>query len=83
MIFIVDDKLKIKLKIFLQDSADVLKNISTGNEKPSTTIVASKGLIESKKRSFQRSNIIKKNNKENEIIKFEQLNIDLKISQAM
>ncbi len=80
--FIVDDKFENQIKnIFLQDSADVLKNISTGNEKkPSTTIVASKGLIESKKMILFNGQIISsnKNNKENEIIKFEQLNIDLK-----
>ena len=41
--FIVDDKFENQIKnIFLQDSADVLKNISTGNEKKPSTIVASK-----------------------------------------
>tara|TARA_Y100001958_G_C21243157_1_gene571807 strand:- start:3300 stop:4424 length:1125 start_codon:yes stop_codon:yes gene_type:complete len=80
--FIVDDKFENQIKnIFLQDSADVLKNISTANEKkPSTTIIASKGLVEQKKMVLFNGQIISSNkdNKENEIIKFEQLNIDLK-----
>ncbi len=80
--FIVDDKFENQIKnIFLQDSADVLKNISTAKEKkPTTTIVASKGLVEQKKMVLFNGQIIssKENNKENEIIKFEQLNIDLK-----
>ena len=79
--FIVEKKFKNQVEnIFLHDRSDILKNLSSksGNN-TYTTIVAHKGIIENKKLLLLNGQIIssEKNNKKNEIIKFEQLNIDL------
>ena len=76
--FIVDKKYNNELKnIFLQDSAKVL-NISS-NKKALTTIIASNGLINENKMIMFNGQIISsdKNNQGNDIIKFDQLSIDL------
>jgi lipopolysaccharide export system permease protein len=79
--FIVDQKVDNKIKnIFLQDNANVLENLSSNNIKNnSNTIIASSGLVEQKKLVLFNGQIISSNkqNTENDIIKFQQLNIDL------
>ncbi len=79
--FIVDEKKSNEIKnIFLQDNANVLKNLSSNNiRNKSNTIIAGSGLVEDKKLVLFNGQIISsnKNNTENDIIKFQQLNIDL------
>ena len=78
--FLVDKKYNNELKnIFLQDSAKVLKNISSNKKKALTTIIASNGLINENKMIMFNGQIISsdKNNQGNDIIKFDQLSVDL------
>ncbi len=78
--FIVEKKIKNELKnIFLHDKGNNIKNLSSNTTKiESTTIIAKKGIVNDKKLIMFNGQIISaKNNFENEIIKFEQLNIDL------
>ena len=79
--FIVDEKINNEIKnIFLQDNANILKNLSSNNERNnSNTIIASSGLVEDKKLILFNGQIISssRDNSENDIIKFQQLNIDL------
>ena len=78
---IVDEKKNNELKnIFLHDNGNNLKNLSSNSSKiKSTTIIAKNGLIEKKKMFLLNGQIItsKQEDQKNEIIKFEQLNIDL------
>ena len=68
--------------IFLHDTGNNLKNLSSNvSNTTSTTVIAEKGIIDERKMILFNGQIIssKKNNvDENEIIKFQQLNIDLK-----
>ena len=78
--FIVEKKQGNKLQnIFLHDKGDNLKNLSSNTSEISeTTITAENGLLEEKKMYLFNGQIISsKKNTENEIIKFEQLIIDL------
>ena len=79
--FIVDEKVNNEIKnIFLQDNANVLKNLSSSNVRNnSNTIIAKSGLVEDKKLILFNGQIISstRDNSENDIIKFQQLNIDL------
>ncbi len=79
--FIVDEKKNNEIKnIFLQDNANILKNISSNNVRNnSNTIIAGSGLVEDKRLILFNGQIISSNkdNSENDIIKFQQLNIDL------
>ena len=79
--FVVEKKLNNEVKnIFLYDQGNNLKNLSSNTkETESTTIIAKNGIIDNKKFFLFNGQIIttKKNNTENEIIKFEQLNINL------
>ena len=79
--FIVEKKINNEIKnIFLHDKGNNLKNLSSNISKISdTTILAKNGIIDQKKLFLFNGQILtsKKNNTENEIIKFEQLNIDL------
>ncbi len=79
--FIVEKKINNEVEnIFLYDKSNKLKNLSSNvSGISSTTIVAKNGLVDKKKFYLFDGQIIssKNNNKENEIIKFEQLNIDL------
>ena len=78
--FLVDKKYNNELKnIFLQDSGKVLKNISSNKEKALTTIIASNGIINENKMIMFKGQIISsdKNNQGNDIIKFDQLSVDL------
>ena len=79
--FFVENKNNNQIEnIFLFDDGNELKSLSSNNEtKSSTAILAKKGLVKDKKLLLFNGQIItsKKDNTENEIIKFEQINIDL------
>tara|TARA_B100000242_G_C42990256_1_gene459712 strand:+ start:25 stop:1149 length:1125 start_codon:yes stop_codon:yes gene_type:complete len=78
--FIVEKKINNELKnIFLHDKGNNLKNLSSNTSKiSSTTILAEKGIANDKMLVMFNGQIIStKENFENEIIKFEQLDIDL------
>ena len=79
--FIVEKKSNNEVKnIFLHDTGNNLKNLSANTRDLSnTTVVAQKGIIDERKMILFNGQIIssKRNNDENEIIKFEQLNINL------
>ena len=78
---IVNEKVNNELKnIFLHDKGNNLKNLSSDSSKiKNTTIIARSGLIDKKKMFLFNGQIItsKKDINKNEIIKFEQLNINL------
>ena len=80
--FIVEKKINDEIKhIFLHDDGNNLKNLSSNISKTSsTTIVAEMGKVDERKLFLINGQIIstKKNSNENEIIKFDQLNIDLR-----
>ena len=84
--FIVEKKIKNNIeKVFIHDNSNTLKNLtSEQQENSSTTIVAENGVVEEKKMILFNGQIIssRSNNRKNEIIKFEQLNIDLKSLQT-
>ncbi len=79
--FIVEKKVDNELKnIFLHDKGNNLKNLSSNySNTKDTTIVAENGLVNEKKMILFNGQIIssKKDYSKNEIIKFEQLNVDL------
>ena len=79
--FIVDEKFNNELKnIFLHDTGNSLKNLSSNTSNvTSTTIIAEKGIVEERKMFLFNGQIIssQEDNIKNEIVKFEQLNIDL------
>ena len=79
---IIVDKKKDKeiQNVFLHDTANNLKNLSSDSENTaSTTVIAEKGIVNKKKLSLINGQIIssKKNNEDNELISFDLLNIDL------
>lgn len=78
--FIVEKKVNNEIKsIFLFDKGNNLRNLSSNvSELKSTTIVAENGIIKEKKMFLFNGQIISsKRNSENEVVKFDQLNIDL------
>ena len=79
--FIVEKKINNEIQhIFLHDTGNNLKNLSPNiSNVSSTTIVAEKGIVEERNLFLFNGQIIssKKENNENELIKFEQLNINL------
>tara|TARA_B100001059_G_scaffold219018_1_gene239730 strand:+ start:1389 stop:2540 length:1152 start_codon:yes stop_codon:yes gene_type:complete len=78
--FLVEKKINNEIKnIFLHDTANNLKNLSSNSSQTNnTTILANSGIIEKQNMVLFKGQIIStKNNKKNEIIKFDQLNIDL------
>ena len=79
--FIVEKKINNEVEnIFLHDEGNNLKNLSSNiSDTASTTVVAEKGIVGERKIFLINGQIIssKKNLEKNEIIKFEQLNIDL------
>ena len=79
--FLVEQKFQNQIKkIFIYDEANVLKNLTdTKSSSSSTTITAKEGLVEEKKLILFEGQIIStdKNNLNNQLVKFEQLNIDL------
>ena len=83
--FFVDKKYSNEMKnIFLQDDQNIFKNISPNqNNKSSKTIVAKEGLIVDEKMILINGQIISSNleNSKNNVIKFDQLDINLKALQ--
>ena len=79
--FIVEKKLKNEIQnIFLHDEGNNIKNLSSNiTNSTSTTIIAEKGIVNKKQLILINGQIIssKKESSKNEIIKFEQLSIDL------
>ncbi len=79
--FLVEKKINNELKgIFLHDRANNLRGLSSNVKKSSsTTIIANSGIVEKRKIFLFNGQIISSTNdgNENEIIKFDQLNIDL------
>ena len=77
---IVDKKKDMAIEnVFLHDTANNLKNLSSDSENTSsTTVIAKKGLVDKNKLSLIEGQIIssKKDSQENELIIFDQLNID-------
>ena len=84
--FFVEKKIDNEIKnVFIHDSSNTLKNLkSNQSEESSTTIIAKEGLVEEKKMILFNGQIITENKKnlKNNIVKFEQLNIDLKNLQS-
>ena len=80
--FLVEQKNKNLIKnVFIHDNSNTLKNLtSQSEEKKSTIIIAKSGIVEEKKMILFDGEIIttKAKNKKNDMIKFQQLNIDLK-----
>ena len=80
--FIVDEKYKNQVKnIFLQDTSNVLQNISVSKtkKKNDNTIIAQMGIVEKDNLVLLNGQIISSdtNNRKNEIINFDQLNLNL------
>ena len=81
--FLVEKKRNNKIyNVFIHDQSNVLKNLTTDkSDKNSTTIVAKEGIIQERKKLVLFSGQIISTEKEdlkNSVIKFEQLNINLK-----
>ena len=79
--FFVEEKVNNEIKnIFLYDSGNNLKNLSSNkSDVATTTIIAKKGLVNKKELFLIDGKIIsnKKSKKKNEIVQFNQLNINL------
>ena len=84
--FMVEKKVGNELKnVFIHDDANTLKNLtSDSSTTKSTTIVAQNGIVQEKQMILFDGQILtsKKNNLENDVVKFQQLNIDLKNLQT-
>ena len=85
--FVVDEKSGNQVKnVFLQDTSNILKSISTGDiKKKKKTIIGKSGIIENQDMMLFEGIIISSNpeTNENEIMKFDQLNISLKNIQSL
>ena len=83
--FFVDEKYSNEVKnIFLKDDQNIFKNISPNqNNKSSKTIIAKEGLIIEEKMILLNGQIISSNseNSKNDIVRFDQLDINLKALQ--
>ena len=79
--FLVEAKNENQLKnVFIHDNENILKNLSSRNSsRSSTTIVAENGIVDEKKMILFNGQIVttEKDTFKNDIIYFEQLNIDL------
>ena len=79
--FVVDERIGNQVKnIFLQDNSNLLKNLSQRKSDSTTnTIIAKSGVVDDKSMLLFKGKIISSDNLnfENEIIKFDQLKIDL------
>ena len=84
--FLVEKKINNEIKnVFIHDRSNVLKNLTTDQSKENTTtIVANEGLVQEKRMILFNGSILTTNRKslENNIVKFQQLNIDLKNLQT-
>ena len=80
--FIVEEKFQNEIKnVFMYDKSKALKNLTSNDtEVNTTTIIAKEGIVEEKNMVLFNGNIIStnQNNQKSNIVKFEQLNIDLK-----
>jgi len=80
--FIVEEKFENEIKnVFMYDKSNALKNLtSSQSESNATTIIAKEGIVKNRKMFLFDGNIITTNqdNGEKDIVKFEQINIDLK-----
>tara|TARA_X000001036_G_scaffold353541_1_gene334905 strand:+ start:514 stop:1647 length:1134 start_codon:yes stop_codon:yes gene_type:complete len=80
--FFVEEKFENEIKnVFIYDKSNALKNLTSNqSDTTSTTIIAKEGIVDNRKMVLFDGSIIStdKNNKENDIVKFEQINIDLK-----
>ena len=84
--FLVEKKIDNKIKnVFIYDSSNTLKNLTATTEDKKSTIITSKeGIVGEKKMILFDGQIItaKADNISNELVKFSQLNIDLKNLQS-
>ena len=84
--FLVQNRVNNEIEnVFIHDKSNVLKNLTTNQSKDkTTTIVAEKGLVQEKKMILFNGSILSANieDVENNIIKFQQLNIDLQNLQT-
>ena len=80
--FIVEEKFENEIKnVFMYDKSNALKNLTSNqSETTATTIIAKEGIVKDRKMFLFDGSIIttNQNNGENDIVKFEQINIDLK-----
>ncbi|MDB9705791.1 LptF/LptG family permease [Pelagibacteraceae bacterium] len=80
--FIVEEKFENEVKnVFMYDKSNALKNLTSNqSETTATTVIAKEGIIKDRKMFLFDGSIIttNQNNGENDIVKFEQINIDLK-----
>ncbi len=80
--FVVDQKIGNQVRnIFLQDDSNILKNLSSKKaNNNSNTIIAKSGMVDDKSMLLFEGKIISSNNIDykNEIVKFDQLKIDLR-----
>ena len=84
--FLVDKKINNEIQnVFIYDSSNTLKNLTSDNSKQSTTtIIAKEGIVEEKQLILFNGHIITSNKEtlKNNMIKFDQINIDLKNLQT-
>ena len=80
--FIVEEKFENEVKnMFMYDKSNALKNLTSNqSETTATTVIAKEGIVKDRKMFLFDGSIIttNRNNGENDIVKFEQINIDLK-----
>ncbi len=79
--FMVEKRLNNKIEnVFIHDQSDILKNlVAENNTTRSTTIISNAGIVEEKRMIlFDGYILTEKENLENNLVKFEQLNISLK-----
>ena len=80
--FIVEEKFENEVKnIFMYDKSNALKNLTSNqSETNATTVIAKEGIVKDRKMFLFDGSIIttNRNNGKNDIVKFEQINIDLK-----
>ena len=80
--FIVEEKFENEVKnVFMYDKSNALKNLTSNqSETNATTVIAKEGIVKDRKMFLFDGSIIttNQNNGENDIVKFEQINIDLK-----
>ena len=80
--FLVENKVNNEISnIFIHDSSNVLKNLTSDqSKKNSTTIFAKEGIVEERRMILFNGEILTSKDKpaKNNVVKFEQLNVDLK-----
>ena len=80
--FIAEEKFENEVKnVFMYDKSNALKNLTSNqSETTATTVIAKEGIVKDRKMFLFDGSIIttNQNNGKNDIVKFEQINIDLK-----